>query len=164
MSADNERRARVSLSFLADAGDPVLGAALRARTAAEVLAAVTGSDADGGAVLGSLPESAALTRALDRWRSRIGWVPSVSQLAAWQGSGMRLIIPGDPEWPTQLDDLGDTRPLVLWLRGSGDLRYAGLRSVAVVGSRACSHYGEHVALEMAASLAERGWAVFSGGA
>jgi DNA processing protein len=164
MAADSERRARVALSFLADPGDPVLGAALRARTAAEVLAAVTGTDADGGAVLESLPESAALIRGLARWRTRLGLLPSVATLAGWQDGGMRLIIPGDPEWPTQLDDLGDARPLVLWLRGSGDLRYAGLRSVAVVGSRACSHYGEHVTLEMAASLAERGWAVFSGGA
>jgi DNA processing protein len=164
MGADSERRARVALSFLADPGDPVLGAALRTRTAADVLAAVTGADADGGAVLGSLPESAALARALARWRSRVGLLPSVAQLAAWEDSGMRLVIPGDPEWPTQLDDLGDVRPLVLWLRGTADLRYACLRSVAVVGSRACTHYGEKVAIELGASLAERGWVVISGGA
>jgi DNA processing protein len=29
-------------------------------------------------------------------------------------------MPGDAEWPTQLDDLGDTRPLLLWLRGNAD--------------------------------------------
>jgi DNA processing protein len=164
MAADGERRARVALSFLADAGDPVLGAALRARTATEVMAAVAGADTDGGAVLESVPESAALARALTRWRSRLGWLPSVATLAAWQDSGMRLVIPGDPEWPTQLDDLGNARPLVLWLRGTADLRYACLRSVAVVGSRACTHYGEKVAVELGASLAERGLTVISGGA
>ena len=37
MSPDGERLARVALSFLAQPGDPVLGAALRTRTAAEVL-------------------------------------------------------------------------------------------------------------------------------
>ena len=65
---------------------------------------------------------------------------------------------------TQLDVLADARPVVLWLRGSADLRYACLRSVSVVGARAATGYGEHVATEMAAALAERGWAVISGGA
>ena len=38
------------------------------------------------------------------------------------------------------------------------------RSVSVVGSRAATGYGSHVAGEIAADLAERGWAVVSGGA
>jgi hypothetical protein len=46
MSPDGERRARVALSFLAKPGDPVLGEALRTRTASEVLTLVTGADAD----------------------------------------------------------------------------------------------------------------------
>jgi len=33
-----------------------------------------------------------------------------------------------------------------------------------VGARAATGYGEHVATEMAAALAERGFAVISGGA
>ena len=51
MSPDVERRAMVALSFLAKPGDPVLGEALRTRTASEVLALVTGADADGEALL-----------------------------------------------------------------------------------------------------------------
>ena len=43
MTPDSERRARVMLSFLADPGDAVLGAALRARSAAEILALTTGA-------------------------------------------------------------------------------------------------------------------------
>jgi hypothetical protein len=31
--------------------------------------------------------------------------PSVARLAAWQQSELRVAIPGDAEWPTQLDDL-----------------------------------------------------------
>ena len=72
--------------------------------------------------------------------------------------------PGDPEWPTQLDVLGDARPLVLWVQGSADLRFACLRSVSVVGARAATGYGQHVATEMAATLAEQGWGLVSGGA
>jgi DNA processing protein len=105
-----------------------------------------------------------LLRAVDRWRDRLGEVPSGARLAAWEQSGLRLVLPGDAEWPTQLDDLGDARPLLLWVRGAEDLRFACLNSVAMVGSRAASGYGNHVALEMAATLAERGVSVVSGGA
>jgi DNA processing protein len=164
MAPDGERRARVALSFLAQPGDPVLGAALRTRSAAELLALVTGGDADGEALLAAQPEDAVLSRALSRWRDRLGEIPTTARLAAWQETGMRLIMPGDAEWPTQLDDLGDARPLLLWVRGTADLRFACLNSVALVGSRAASGYGNHVALEMAAILAEHGVSVVSGGA
>jgi DNA processing protein len=54
--------------------------------------------------------------------------------------------------------------LGLWVRGSADLRYACLRSVSVVGTRAATAYGSHVCTELAVCLAERGWTVVSGGA
>src|SRR6202007_3025815 len=132
MSPDGERRARVALSFLGQPGDPVIGAALRPRSSAELLALVTGADADGEALLAGQPEEAALSRALPRWRDRLGEVPTVSRLAAWQQAGLRVIAPGDAEWPTQLDDLGDARPLILWARGAADLRFACLNSVSMV--------------------------------
>lgn len=75
---------------------------------------------------------------MQRWRNRLGEIPSTARLAAWQDIGFRLIIPGDAEWPTQLDDLGDTRPIVLWLHGSADPRMACVNSVAIVGSRAAT--------------------------
>lgn len=159
-----ERRARVALTFLADPGDVALGAALRSMTAAEVLAATTGTDGAGEARLTAVVPGPALERALRRWRMRLGQVPTVARLAAWQEGGLRLVIPGEPEWPSQLDDLGDARPLLLWLRGTADLRFACLSSVAIVGARAATGYGKHVGLELAASLAERGLTVISGGA
>jgi DNA processing protein len=39
-----------------------------------------------------------------------------------------------------------------------------LKSVALVGARACTEYGAHIAATLAADLAERGWVVVSGGA
>jgi DNA processing protein len=164
MSPDGEQRARVALSFLAKPGDPVLGAALRTRTPTEVLALVTGADADGVALLASEAEDSALSRAILRWRDRLGEIPSTARLAAWQDSGLRVVMPGDPEWPTQLDDLGDNRPLVLWLRGTADLRLSCVSSVAIVGSRAATGYGQHVAIELAAVLPEKGVGIVSGGA
>jgi DNA processing protein len=164
MSPDGERRARLALSFLAQPGDPVLGAALRTRTANGLLALVTGADVGGEAMLAGEVEDAALARALPRWRERLSEIPSTGRLAAWRGSGLRVIQPGDAEWPTQLDDLGDTRPLQLWVRGTADIRLSCVNSVSIVGSRAATGYGNHVAIEMAAHLAERGVAVVSGGA
>ncbi|MFB9961571.1 DNA-processing protein DprA [Sinosporangium siamense] len=73
-------------------------------------------------------------------------------------------MPGDVEWPTQLDDLETGQPLGLWLHGSADLRFSCLRSVGVVGARAATPYGTHVATEIAAGLSSAGWGVVSGGA
>lgn len=158
-----ERFARIALSFVAEPGDLTLGGMLRTMSPAEAFAAVRD---------GREPEPAkesgrggsGLARAIERWAARLGGVPAEARLAEWERDGLRIVCPGDPEWPTQLDVLGDTRPLLLWVRGSADLRFACLRSVSVVGARAASAYGQHVATEMAAALAERGYAVVSGGA
>src|SRR5690606_18911286 len=55
-------------------------------------------------------------------------------------------------------------PLCLWLRGPWPLAEALDRSIAVVGARAATGYGEHVAAELAYGVADRGWTVVSGGA
>ncbi len=83
---------------------------------------------------------------------------------AWRRDGIRLVCPGDPGWPSQLEVLGVGQPCALWVRGEVDLRFACLRSVSVVGTRAATAYGVHVTVELAAGLAERGWTVLSGGA
>nr|WP_245769225.1 DNA-processing protein DprA [Streptomyces indicus] len=85
-------------------------------------------------------------------------------LEAAAAFGARFVIPGDAEWPLQLDDLGDARPIGLWVKGQPSLRIWALRSVAIVGSRACTAYGAHMAQTLGAGLAERGWVVVSGGA
>jgi DNA processing protein len=161
---DEERAARVTLGFLAEPGDPALGALLRCCEPAQVVEAVLPGREPAAALPAAVDGVPGLARAFGRWRARIGQIPAAARLDAWQRDGMRLVCPGDPEWPTQLDVLGEARPVLLWVRGSADLRFACLRSVSVVGARAATGYGEHVAAEMAAALAERGWAVISGGA
>jgi DNA processing protein len=52
---------------------------------------------------------------------------------------------------------------VVPVRGA-DLRLTCVNSVSMVGSRAATGYGNHVAVEMAAALAEDGVGVISGGA
>ncbi|MGH3159318.1 MAG: DNA-processing protein DprA, partial [Streptosporangiaceae bacterium] len=109
-------------------------------------------------------DAGAVTRALRRWAARVPQSPAEPDLAAWERQGIRLVCPGEPEWPTQLEILGDAAPYALWLRGHADLRFGCLSSVSVVGSRASTPYGVHVATEMAAALGVRGWSVISGGA
>ncbi len=101
-----------------------------------------------------------------------GWTPLTrsADVRAAADIGARFVCPGDLEWPRQLDDLASmvradgAAPLGLWVRGEVDLRFACLRSVSVVGARAATSYGEHVAGDLAAGLADHGCTVVSGGA
>jgi DNA processing protein len=158
--------ARAALTYLAEPGDPALGALLGTCEPQEVLAAIRADMVPGtGPGCGDSPASrAALARALGRWRVRLPELPSEADIAGACRDGIRLVCPGDPEWPDGLDQLGQARPYALWLRGNADLRFSCQRSVSIVGSRAATGYGAHVAGEIAADLGERGWVVVSGGA
>jgi DNA processing protein len=158
--------ARAALTYLAEPGDPALGALLEICEPAEVLAAIRADMLPGiGPGCGDSPASRkALERALARWRARLPGLPGDAGITAACRDGIGLVCPGDPQWPERLDELGQARPYALWLRGRGDLPAACARSVSMVGSRAATGYGAHVAGEIAADLAERGWAVVSGGA
>ena len=168
--AGPDRLARAVLSWLAEPGDPQLTALLRTCSPGAIVAALTGGTwppGDGGTwPPGDAPGPAipGLKSALGRWTARLGGIPSQLTLDGWERAGIRLLCPGDPGWPSQLAVLGDTSPWALWVRGSADLRFACLRSVSIVGTRAATGYGSHVCAELAAALAERGWAVVSGGA
>jgi len=63
-------------------------------------------------------------------------------------------------WPQHLHDLDDP-PLQLW--ASGDLKVLTRPMVAVVGSRACTDYGQRVAADITAGVSGR-FTVVSGGA
>jgi len=105
-----------------------------------------------------------LRDALDRWRGRLPRAPLHAPLERGARLGARLVTPEHPAWPTALDTLELGAPLTLWVRGD-PARLASLeRSIALVGARAASGYGEHVALESAAGLSDRGFAIVSGGA
>jgi DNA processing protein len=159
--------ARAAFTYLAEPADPALGALLGICEPEEILAAIKADMLPGtGPGCGDRPASrAALERALARWRMRLPILPGDADLAAAAcRDGIRLVCPGDPEWPTELDQLGPARPYALWLRGSADLRLSCRRSVSMVGSRAATGYGGHLAGEFAADLSERGWDIVSGGA
>jgi DNA processing protein len=157
-----ESYARAALTYLAEPADHWLNGLILVHGASRTLEAIRSGrlpDASGGAAVPRL-----MRRSMERWRVRLDELPTPDDVIAFRRSGIRLICPGDPEWPEQLADLGDEQPYALWLRGTADLRFNCLHAVAVVGSRAATAYGSYVAAELAASVAARGWAVVSGGA
>ncbi|MDH6624138.1 DNA processing protein [Streptomyces sp. LBL] len=146
---------RVFLTRVIEPGDEVAGRWVREFGVREVVRRLR----DGGEALSGVSEK--------RWAglvARAARAEPRQDLAVARAAGVRFVGPGDAEWPGQLDDLGDARPLGLWVRGRPSLRMWALRSVAVVGARACTEYGAHMAATLAAGLAERGWVVVSGGA
>jgi DNA processing protein len=103
-------------------------------------------------------------RALARWAVRLPDCDPGRDLDRLDRLGGTLLVPGDPRWPTALDDLGAEAPFGLWTRGAADLGPSLRQSVAVVGSRAATTYGERVAFDLADGLAGEGVCVVSGGA
>lgn len=97
------------------------------------------------------------------YRGRLVAVDPRPELDVLDQLGGRLVCPGDEEWPAGLNDLAKP-PFALRVRGSLDLAAACARSVAVVGSRMSTSYGEHVAAELADGLAGRDVTVVSGAA
>lgn len=108
------------------------------------------------------PELVLPVAGMDGVRARRVEVAPERDLADLARSGGRLVIPGDDEWP-DLTGLPD-EPFALWVRGPLHLRQAAVGSVAVVGARAATRYGERMAAALAAGLVERGRTIVSGGA
>jgi DNA processing protein len=80
-------------------------------------------------------------------------------------AGIGALIPGDKEWPSALDDLGDRRPYVLRTRGTTSFLARPLNDlVTITGARASTSYGEHVAGQLASDLASAERIILAGGA
>src|SRR3954470_10251235 len=100
---------------------------------------------------------------LTRFRARLATLDTERDLDIAAKVGARVVVPGDDEWPQRLGQI-PVPPYCLWVRGPLDLAETVERSVAVVGSRTATAYGEQVAADLAAGLARRGWSVGSGAA
>ncbi|KAF2412138.1 DNA protecting protein DprA [Microbacterium sp. B35-04] len=153
-----ERYATAVWCQLIEPGDSVAGRLIAARGAAPALEAVLAE--------GTLPDVTPreLAEGRKRWLPRLSARAVADSLTTAAARGVTLVTRSDPQWPNQLDDLDAHAPVCLWVRGD----VAALRrleaSVAIVGARAASRYGDHVAMELSAELAGRGIGVVSGGA
>ncbi|MEH1169959.1 DNA-processing protein DprA [Micromonospora sp. CPCC 205539] len=170
MSADDERRlARVALTWLAEPGTRAV------HRLVDRLGPVATLDLllDGGS-----PDSWLHSTVAARTAAGDARAVAAEALERADRLGARLVTPDDEEWPARVAGLatlqlpnatrrvdGETAPpLCFWVRGSWPLGEALERSVAVVGARAATGYGQHVATELGYGLAERDWTVVSGGA
>lgn len=170
---DEERRAeaaaRAALGFLSEPGDGVLGHLVASVGAPAVLDLVVGGagPAEFAAALRASGEPLAessIEHGLQRWRPRVDAGAFVRSLEQAARVGARLLMPGDAEWPTGVDDLGAHAPLALWVRGRAGALAGTQPTIALVGARAASGYGEHVTADASAGLVDRGFLIVSGGA
>jgi len=169
-----DRFARATWTGVAEPGDRVAGVLVELLGPVTALATVVEQWA-GDRVLGAIRDSGGepaligietddLAKAQERWRPRIGSQSALVALRQASRYGVRLLIPGDPVWPTGVDDLGAHAPLALWLRGRPETLATAARSIALVGARAATGYGEHVTMEASAGLVDRGYTIVSGAA
>lgn len=157
----SERRACLSLSLVAEPGDPRLMPMLDERGPVEIVATLLGEHGPGTSMPASWVERARTLERLVR-----------DTLERAQAAGLRWLARTDSGWPAQLDDLnhldplnGATgSPLGLWLRGAGNLADLAQSSVAVVGARDATTYGAEVAGDLAADVTDAGLVVVSGAA
>ena len=99
---------------------------------------------------------------------------AAADLGLLQRRGGRLLTPDDDEWPHLAfaafagapvrDKPQGYAPLALWVVGPLRLDEVTERAAAIVGTRVPTAYGEHVASDLSAGLAEHEVAVVSGGA
>ncbi|EZP29859.1 DNA-protecting protein DprA [Microbacterium oleivorans] len=139
-------------SCVTEPGDGVAGALI---AECGVIAAVEAGLGSGGTT------NAALEAGRRRWQARLSSVEDALDRARHVGA--RLLVPGNPDWPVRVDDLGVHAPRALWARGNV-ASLAGDSALALVGARAATGYGEHVTGELATHLSRRGATIVSGGA
>jgi DNA processing protein len=152
--------ARIVWSVLAEPGDGAAGALIAELGPASALVrALEGSGADAAGV-----DRAALSAGRARWIPRAEREAVDAAVASARRAEVRVIVPGDPQWPARIDDLGVHAPTLLWARGDPKGLAADVPAVAIVGARAATSYGSHVAAELAAELAGSGITIVSGAA
>ncbi|GIM94379.1 DNA-processing protein DprA [Paractinoplanes toevensis] len=162
-----DRAARVALTWIAEPGNPLIWAMVQADGATLTLQRLLRDDIADRSLHGSV--TAKIVAGGDPRRHAEAMLLHAERL------GARLVVPGDDEWPAQVDDLAavgsdplaayvQVPPLCLWVRGQPQLGELTRRSVAVVGARAATQYGRQVASDIAAALAENDWTIVAGGA
>lgn len=158
-TAGDDRRAWAYLSRVAEPPCPELAALVRRVGPVEAADRVRRGLVDDG-----LARHTECRREIDR---------AAGDLELLARRGGRLITADCDEWPLLAfaafagegrAGLRSGPPMVLWAQGPVRLDEAAQRAAALVGTRAATAYGEHVAADLATGLAEHDVAVISGGA
>lgn len=97
----------------------------------------------------------------DRFASYLASFDEAAELRRLAAAGLRWLGRRDPGFPPRLGSIHDPPP-GLFVRGHSDLELLRRPAVAIVGARACTDYGAHVARSLARELAAAGVVVISG--
>lgn len=95
-------------------------------------------------------------RAIAEWKQTVAWE---SELEEIQRSGLQLISQEDPDYPIHLREIHDP-PLILYV--CGKLEAGEKNSLAMVGMRHPSHYGQETARKFGYQFGNIGMTVVSG--
>lgn len=168
--------ARLALSRVTEPGDPRMGELLLAHEASHVWSLVRDAADEGSLrsvralttladMLGydSAQQRTGLAKWAQRWNARMPAVDNERDLRAARTLGAHLLTPSHPHWPRRLDDLAETSPWLLWVRGKSSMVNADA-SVSIVGTRTPSAYGDYVAQAILAGISTSKILVVSGGA
>lgn len=150
--------AHIAWSLITEPGDGVAGAMRSAFGAQDALLRALGNDPIPGI------DEEELRQARARWAPRTVPVALRDAVSTAVRRRISLLMPGDDLWPAALDDLGPHGPVCLWVRGDQSVLADAANSVAMVGARAATGYGEHVTRELSSELAAGGTLIVSGGA
>jgi DNA processing protein len=145
-----DRQARLVISIAGEPGDERVGQAVAEFGAADAVERwESGYGAD------------AMCKAIDRILNSSLIEQAVKSLNAARG---RFITPADEEWPDSLDDLDTAAPVGLWCTGEGLLSEIANQSLAVVGARSATAYGQRIAYELGMQGAKENVGIISGAA
>jgi DNA processing protein len=148
----NAREAYIALNMIDEVGPVRVRALLDRFQSPETVLAAGPSDLK--QVEGIGPEVA---RNISRWREKIDLD---GELARIEKAGVRVVTRDDADYPKNLRQIYDP-PLVLYVRGT---MAEDPLSIAIVGSRRTTLYGQETARKLSYQLARVGVAVVSGGA
>ena len=144
-----ELEVRVQLAAISEPGDPITSTLIH-RYGAEQTIRLAQDVSD------SIPDGIT-PQGFEDWQTRLNTrlrTDTVQRvLDACEKRGIAVTIPGDPDWPATLDDL-KMPPIALFQRGDTSMLAEALdRRIALLGAKAATSYGEHLAAETAAELA-----------
>lgn len=170
---DADVLARAIWSRVTEPADPVLGALLSVLGPIEALEwisalarrSTTPSEQIPAGLRSLAPDMRArIHRAVTRWQPRLVDIDTGREMRAIANFDGYLVTPSHAQWHPGLMDLGFETPACLWVRGTGNLAQMMNRSVAIVGARAATAYGEEATAQLTTGLGERGFTIISGGA
>ena len=113
-------------------------------------------------IFGDLPGTISDSR--QRWLPRFSKQAVVNLFQRAKQLDLSMLLQGDDDWPTGLNDLEEGAPALIFAQGNFKLLGRLAKAVSIVGSRACTEYGAKVTAKLVSELAFYKRLTVSGGA